>query len=172
MTRITIILTILTLLSSCTSNYLISIQHDGSATVNVDRNANSSDIDRYIQSDIISNLDTNGVQVSFDISNIDSLGKYLPFHPKGFWTFSVDNNELTIIDGNKDSMETNEEFCCHLNMVIEFDRNIQEIISTNRKSKQIEPKKVQIRKTRRQLMKGKNGTDLKIKLETTGGNST
>lgn len=163
--------TILTLLTSCTSGYIISVRQDGSATANVDRDYVSNGINRYYQSDIISNIDTtNMARVRFDISNIDSLGHYLPYHPSGFVQFRMDNNTFTITDGHTDAFKTNHESCCAMYMVLEFDRDIADMSSANRKAKQKGPRKVQIHKSRRQLMKGKYKTDLKITFETSGGN--
>lgn len=160
MIKIVTILTILSLLTSCTANYFITIRQDNTATVDIDRDYDLSDIDRYNLSDIITSVDTNAGRVKFDISNIDSIGNYLPFHPKGFVQFKMVNNLLTITDGNTKAFKSNNCFCCAMGITIKFEKDIEVFETANKRTKKKDNKTIVIYKTRRQLIKGKKKTNV------------
>jgi hypothetical protein len=171
MKRQLIILTILILLTSCSANYFITVKHDGTATVNIDRDSDSKDINRYYQSGVISNIDTtfdNHARVTFEITDIDSLGTYLPFHPSGFFKFDMQGDTLTITDGHTQAFKQNDLFCCGVFMFIKFDNEIQQVETANRLAMKKEKKTVLIKKSRRQLIKNKR--QINVKIRTTGGN--
>lgn len=159
-------LLVCSILTSCTANYLITLRNDGSAKINVDRE-DHADINRYYQSEIISDIDTNvtGGRIEYTISNIDSLGLHLPYHPPGFFRFNLEENSLTITDSNRNPFKDNHGSCCSVYMEIRFNRDIRDIKIVSGRVKKKNARTVQIFKTRRQLIKGKKKTDVTIILD-------
>lgn len=167
-TRLLIIVVVLIMLTSCTANYFITVRENGSAIVDVDRDYSLAELNKYYQSNVISNIDTNVYfpnRVTFEISSIDSLGLYLPFHQPDFFHFNMDGNTLIVTDGHANAFKHEDLFCCSVFMFIKFDKNILNIESVNRQAKQKDPRTVLIKKARRQLIKGKNRLDATIKIK-------
>lgn len=150
---------------SCGAAYEISVQHDGSASV-IMGNYPCFKNKRYSQSNAFTIIDTTeGGRVTIEISNIDSLGNYLPLHPPGFFRFNMDGNTFKIQDGFTKPFKINDWFCCGLYIFIEFENDIKKIESPNRLLRQKDKRTVLIKKTRRQFIKGKKKIDVKIILE-------
>lgn len=161
-----LIVVVLILMTSCTANYLITVRENGSAIVNIDRDFDLKDINRYYKSNIISNIDTNvnlASRVTFEISSIDSLGTYLPFHPPGFFRFRMNGDTLIVTDGNTNAFKFEDPFCCGLFMSIKFDKDILSVKSVNRNASQKDKRTILIGRSRRQLIKSKRKLDVIIK---------
>jgi hypothetical protein len=164
----TIMMIFLGMLTSCSTSYFISVRQDGSAKVNTDKDYDLTVIKRYYKSNIISNIDTfNSLdrRVSFVISDIDSLGNYLPFHPPGFFRFNMKEDTLTITDGHTNAFRDNHWSCCAVYMSLKFDKEIQSIESVNRVVRKKDEKTVLIKKSRKQLIRGKKKVNVKIKIK-------
>ncbi len=160
------IITILTcfVLSSCFVQQNINIRSDGSALINTQLGSDTSIITKYYRSNIIYNIDTNiyfRSSVQFEISNIDSIGQYLPNPSPGFFRFRIDSNKLIITDGHTKAFKDDYPFCCTVDMQIKFDNDII-VKSANRSARKDGKKSVLIKRTRRQLIKGKKKTDVVI----------
>jgi len=153
-------------LTSCTANYFISIRNDDSAVINVERDIHT-DIIKYYQSEIISNIDTNvtGWRIEYTINNIDSLDMYLPYHPPGFFRFNMEGNSLNITDGNGNPFKVNHGSCCNVILEIKFNRDIRDIKIGSGSVKKKNARTVHISKSRRQLIKEKKKTDVTIILD-------
>jgi len=153
------------LLSSCSVGYTVNIHQDGSAFVRTIVDSDKSTLTRYSQADLIYNIDTNGYQIEFEIKNIDSLGYYLPTIYPDFFRFRVDSGKLIITDGYTKPFRNDNPFCCAVYMQIKFDNDII-VKSANRSARQDGKKSILIKRTRRQLLKGKRKTDVVISMET------
>lgn len=153
---------IITIFSSCTVPYTITVHKDSSATVQT-IGIFTSYLNRHYLSNIISHIDTSGPTFSFDIINIDSLGNYLPVVQNGFFKFHLDSNSLTVTDGYGTAFEENDCFCCHVNMLIKFEQDIKEVKSDNKVAKKKGKNSIQISKGRRQFKKGKRKVNLTVK---------
>ncbi len=165
MTRKVCMIIVSCIMASCGAGYQITVQDDGSASVNIENHPNLKN-KRYSRSDVISKIDTTKEgRVTIEISNIDSLGNYLPLHPPGFFRFNMEENTFKIKDGYTDPFSFNHWSCCGISIIIEFENDIKRIESPNRLPRQKDKRTVLIRKTRRQFIKGKKKIDVKIILE-------
>lgn len=166
MKRLVIIVTLSTFLSSCGAGYIINVKNDGSASVSMTRDLDTSHVNIFFNSDIISNIDTNASWVYFDISNIDSLGEYLSNHPPGFFELRMDSTTFTLTEGHTKAFKTSHKLCCSVQMSVTFDRDILYIESENSQPKQKDERSIEVFRSRRQLIKGKKKTNLMVKLKT------
>lgn len=165
MLRLIIIVTISILLVSCTAVYNINVRKDGTAFVKTDRDADSMYINRFYLSNIISDIDTIGDSASpirFEISNIDSLGNYLPIHPPGFFRFDMEEDTLIITDGHTVPFKVNHWSCCNIYMYIISDKDIQSVELVSGYVKKVNERTIEIFRGRNHLVKGKNKTDVRI----------
>ena len=153
-------------MTSCTATYYINVRQDGSAVVNVDRNYPSV-LDKYFQSSVICKIDTTneGDRVEFEISNIDSLGNYLPLHPPDFFHFNLNNKILTITNGDKHPFVNEHWSCCSINMLIKFSSSIEYIKTKNRRIHKEDNNTVFVGVTRKQLKNEKNKLNVTIKIK-------
>ena len=94
-----------------------------------------------------------------------SLGYYLPLHPPGFFRFRMDSNTLIVTGGHTKAFKRDDLFCCGIDINIMFNSDILSIESSNGNAKKIDNRTVLIRRSRRQLIKGKKKTDLTIKIK-------
>ncbi len=128
MIRLILFLIVLTLLSSCISLYDIAVNEDGTAFVKTGRFL-EDDINRYYRSRVISDIDTNGTQLYFKISNIDSLGYYLPLLQPGFIQFKKNDHELKIEDGiTKNAFSYDYRSIVRINLLLHFNQEIKFIL--------------------------------------------
>lgn len=163
-----ILLVYLFTITSCSVNHYITISKDGSALVNVDKDYDKSIIENYYRSELISNIDTNLIagRVIFEISNVDSLGKYLPYHKSGFFSFKKEKNVVIISDSHTNAFRVKSLFCCHMTVVLKFQDGIQSLESNeNNKIKVKKNGVLIITKTRRQLLRERKKINLTIVLE-------
>ncbi len=152
MIRLIFFVIALTLLSSCISLYDIAVNDDGTAFVKTGR-FSEDDINRYYRSSIISDIDTNCAQLNFKISNIDSLGYYLPLLQPGFIQFKKNNHELNIEDGNtENAFSLDYQSIIRINLWLHFNQEINLKYAKGRVNKK--GKNVYITKSRRKLIKG------------------
>lgn len=164
-TRLIKIVFLLNMLTSCTANHFITVRENGSAIVDIDRDYSIAELNKYYQSNVISNIDTNvcfASRVKFEISNIDSLGKYLPFHTPDFFWFRMVGDTLIVSDGHTNAFKYEDLFCCAVSMLIKFDKDIQNFESANSIARKKDKNTVLIMKSRKQLIKGKKKLDVKI----------
>lgn len=117
-------------MSSCIYDYHIMVKNDGSAKVKT--TTLDKDLNRYLRSQVISNIDTSGIHISFDISNIDSLGYYLPFFNPGYMSFKLNYDELIIENNNTEQVFTyRDRSVGEIRFYIELEKEITSTSSTN-----------------------------------------
>ena len=167
-----IIILFIPVLFSCSTALVnkITLQNNGSAIVETTRELNNSDLERYNNTSLISNIDTNNYRVTYNISNIDSLGNYLPYLQKGFMQFNLDNNILSITDGNTEAFKIIDKSCscCLPNSLVTYIKFNQEILEVNGERSFAYKRKnntIAILKSKRQLRKNKGKINLIIKLK-------
>ncbi|MBU1719585.1 MAG: hypothetical protein KKA07_10995 [Bacteroidetes bacterium] len=144
------------------------MQQDGAALVNTSRDYDINEISRYYQSAVIFNIDTSvgsGTIISFEISTIDSLGYYLPYHPPGYFQFKMEGDTFTVKNGYSAAFKKNHWSCCSMNMYIKFSGDIQKIKLVSGKAKKKGKRTIRVFRTRKQLIKGKKKIDLTITLD-------
>lgn len=157
-----IIIFFVPIFNSCTIGYNITVNKDGSASTKTGI-LPDIELEKYLHSSIISNKDSTAGFLSFDISNIDLLGNYLPYLPKGFIQFHMSENSLSVTDGNWNSFEQNESICCHIVMSIKFEKSIQEFNSVNKCAKQKDKNSIMLSKSKNQLRKDKKKINIIVK---------
>lgn len=148
--------------NSCTLGYYVTVNKDGTASIKTET-LPDLDLKKYLHSSVISNIDSSANRLNFDISNIDSLGDYLPYLPKGFVQFHMSENSLSVTDGNRNSFEPKESICCHIYMSIKFENSVREINSVNKCAKQKDKNSIVLRKSRNQLRKDKKKINITVK---------
>lgn len=173
MSRLIVVLISLCMLTSCTASYFIKVGKDGSAIVNMDRektikgtdiNFCTQNTNQFYNSAIIKNIDTTvSGKISFEIVNIDSLGRYLPFMHSEIIQFKKKSDSLVVFFHRHDSLELIKHNSCHLYMELQFDREIIKIHKDKLNIKQIKSQTVRISIKRNKLFKLKQTKSVIIK---------
>ena len=152
--------TMLALISvSCTSSMIIKLNSDESASFS--SNSKPIDYERYLNSNIIYNIDSTSSMFSFDIQNIDSLGYYLPLLEPGFFLFKTNRNVLIIKDNQTEHVFSNKDKSCFgINFIINSKNEL--IIKTPSEFVKEKKNHISIIKSKKQLLARRKKIDVEI----------
>ena len=166
MVRFLLIIFLSAVLFSCTTNYIITVRQDGSATADVGIDYNLSIVERHFQSEIITKVDTSSqIREIFEISKIDSLGNYLPFLPPGFFQFNMKGDTLIITDGHTSPFRGEDKLCCSIDILLIFEQKIEIISKKGGYVKKKSENSLFIFRSRREIIKGGENLEVIILLK-------
>ena len=152
--------------SSCTINPYILLKRDGTAQVQTTFDVDSTHIKKLKKSAVISNIDTVNYQTSFTVSNIDSIGNFIPFYKPDFIQFKNFGDSMRISTSHNEPFDTLTPFCCHLTLVIRSQTPFEAYRNNGKRIKKEKSKKyheVLLGQTRSGQLKGKNNIDVMLK---------
>ncbi len=154
-------------LCSCSTNHFVLIKSDGTARIDTDFDIGL--IARVEQSTITYDLDTSNHRTEFTISNIDSIGQYMPFHNSGFLKFQNYGDSISITTGGNKPYNYKPGSCCHLAIRI---RTESEMEAYKENGKRIRRKKsknyhgIWLHQSIRQQVKGKKNINVILRKNT------
>ncbi len=121
-------------LSSCTETYRIQLLQNGGAYVSQPYPFGKGYMEKYLESNVISELDTSGSNMAYRIEKVDSLGGYLSLLNPELVNFSIKKDTLSIYfsDEYPFTKEYHEGFKVCFNIIC--DRKIKELSSSDLKA--------------------------------------
>lgn len=139
-------------LPSCTGTYRIQLLQNGGADVSQPYPFEKTNLEKYFDSTVISELDTSGYNMTFKIEKVDSLGEYLSLLNPELVKFSIKKDTLSIYfsDIHPFTKEYPEGFRVYFNIIC--DRKIKEIISSDLKTVMKDDYSVEFALTKRQML--------------------